>query len=142
MLGGTGNDTFLFSQQDAAVVTWHDNDASLTLDAGDTFSITGGFDVVDNFAAGDDIIQFQTRNPVTANLSKMDAPGNGLVVNQKYFLQQGTLSGTTFTVGGSGSDTLVVYDGNQFSNVSQGALVISGVSPSELSCNGAQISLV
>ena len=135
LIGGTGADTFRFNQGDSPAVQFIDNNLNSTLDAGDTFNFTGGADVVQNFS-GSDNMHFDCT--VNFNPINMAAPANGLTIDQRYFLVQGSLSGSTFTAGG-GSDTLVVYDGDPTAGVSQTGLVIKGVSPSSLTASGNSI---
>gem|GEM_PF-1602278 len=139
LTGGAGADEFHFFQGDASAAVYHDTNPNATLDAGDTFTFADGVDVVNGFT-GADIIDFGTGSSISPVLSVMAAPGNAVATNQKYFMQQGSLSGNTFTVG-AGSDTLVVYDGNSTGSVSQGALVIKGITPGQLTTNGDHIGL-
>ena len=139
MIGGAGADDFHFYQGDSTAALFIDNNLDSTLDAGDTFIFTGGVDVVNGFS-GSDVVHLSV-NGNNRSLSNMAVPANGLTIDQRYFLVQGSLSGSTFTAGG-GSDTLVIYDGNNTAGVSQTGLVISGVAPSSLTTNGNYISHV
>jgi len=62
----------------------------------------------------------------------MATPDNGLVNDGHYFLERGDYSSGIFTVTGNGADTLVVYDGDSTSAISQAALVLKGVNPTQL----------
>jgi hypothetical protein len=60
-------------------------------------------------------------------------PNNGVATNQKFFMVQGNLAGNQFTVNSStGTDTLVVYDGDSTGGVTQTGIVLSGVTLTQL----------
>ena len=62
--------------------------------------------------------------------------GNTTVSDEKYKLVTGTYASGTFTVSSSGTDTLVIYDGDDSSGVSQTAVVLKGITTSTLTDNG------
>ena len=147
--GGVGADQYVFNQGDSPVVTFaHSaaNASATVVTDGDTFSFAAGADVItaggfETAGVNGDKINFNSDgnnitnpNPMTnANGVGLLIPGNGLVTDQHYFVVQGNYSGSIFTVNTtSGTDSLVVYDGDQSSAVTQTGLVIQGVAPSLL----------
>lgn len=139
LLGGSSSDAFQFIQGEGTTALFIDDDHDNTLDSGETFTFSGGVDTVQGFGTGD-VVWFETPDNFSYGLSKIDTPADGLVIDQKYFLVQGSLSGSTFTASSGGSDTLVVYDNDPTGVVTTGGLVVKGVTPSGLSCNNNLIS--
>jgi Ca2+-binding RTX toxin-like protein len=153
--GGAGVDQYVFKQGDSPVVTFaHSaaNASATVVTTGDTFSFVAGADVItsggfDVFGVNGDKINFFSDganitniNPMTNNGVGLLIPGNGLVTDQQYFVVQGNYSGNIFTVNtASGTDSLVVYDGDLSSGVTQTGLVIQGVAPSLLTQQWGQI---
>ncbi len=142
--GGLGADQFRFIQGDSTAVTVAVG-GDATLNTGDIFTFTsraadvvhGSFDVAGTSAAGGDRIQlFSLANQ--SNPTGVTAPTNGLVTDQKFFTVQGNYDGvSSFTVNTtSGLDTLVVYDGDATSGVTQTALVVQGHTPTTLTVSG------
>ena len=139
--GGLGADQFRFIQGDSTAVTVAVG-GDATLNTGDIFTFTGGaadvvhgsFDVAG--ASGDRIQLFSLANQ--SNPTGVTAPTNGLVTDQKFFTVQGNYDGvSSFTVNTtSGLDTLVVYDGDATSGVTQTALVVQGHTPTTLTVSG------
>jgi len=127
MTGGLNVDTFTISQGDSPVVTFADLGA-VGLDTGDTFTFAGlAADRITDFGSSEEI-------NMSALLVGTATPTNGLATDQGFFVVQGNLSGGTFTVDSTagGLSTLVVYDGDSTGGVTQTALVLSGVTLSEL----------
>jgi hypothetical protein len=147
--GGAGADQYVFKQGDSPVVTFaHSaaNASATVVTNGDTFSFVAGADVItsggfDVFGVNGDKINFFSDGANITNPNPMAAvPANGLVTDQQYFVVQGTYSGNIFTVDtASGTDSLVVYDGNLSSAITQTGLVIQGVAPSLLTQQWGQI---
>ncbi len=142
LIGGAADDNFRFSQEEGTAVLFIDTNNNNLLESGETFTFTGGADEVRGFSGGDSI-HFSTPDNFSQSVHVMDnTPADGLVIDQRYFLVGGSLSGSTFTIGG-GSDTLVVYDGDPTGDVSQAALVIKNVIPTSVNTNNwNNISLV
>jgi uncharacterized repeat protein (TIGR02059 family) len=157
LYGGTGADTldgggdadvFIFRQGDSTAVTYYDNGAPSAVDNGDTFSFSGGADVIvgsgftvvgengDRIEFWNNFAGVQNPSPMgtwAANVLTPIIPGNGQAADQQYYLVRGGYSGGVFTVNDSaGADTLMVYDGDPFGTASQTGLVISGVTPGQL----------
>ncbi|MDO8263423.1 MAG: hypothetical protein Q7T21_09360, partial [Gallionella sp.] len=130
--GGAGADKFRFKQGDSTLVSGFDSNSNLILDSGDTFAFAGGVaDVITNFGTRDNIFMDTVldNNPVNS----IAAPTSGLAIDQSYFTVQGDYLAGTFTVNTvSGIDTMVVYDGDSTAGVTQTAMVLSGVTLSQL----------
>lgn len=154
--GGGGNDQFNINQGESPlvnIVRGSGNSGAIT--NGDIFSFAGGAgDVIasgfDVTGQGGDKINFQSSgfdivnpHPMTnSTTGALMIPADGLVGDQQYFVLQGNYLNGAFTVNNlSGLDSLVVYDGDQSSGVTQTALVIKGVMPSQLVENWGQIYL-
>jgi Ca2+-binding RTX toxin-like protein len=147
--GGGGNDEYRFKQGDSPTVVFAHGPSSVSATAGntgDTFTFAAGADVItangfDVTGANGDKIVFNSDGPNITNSNPMSfIPGSGLVTDQQYFVVRGDFVGNTFTVNtGAGADSLVVYDGDQSSNVTQTGLVIQGVAPSLLVQQWGQI---
>jgi Ca2+-binding RTX toxin-like protein len=134
MVGGAGADTFEFEQGDSPVLTLSFSQAQDGSLQGAVYSFAGGVELIADFAVGDkvelrpqleDIFKRGTLTPMS--MTEVEK-ANGLVVDQKFFLLQGTLNENgTFTVGKNyfeGSDTLVVYDGDSTRAVTQTGFVL------------------
>ena len=141
--GGAGEDSFQFEQGDSPVLTLN---TSVATDAymltGATYTFAGGkVEVIENLAVGDQVwlnppFEGVTGSPWLSMMGGTSTPGNnGLVTNQGYFGVRGTLGANgVFTVGtyNNSPDTLVVYDGDGSSGVSQTGFVLKGVPMGDL----------
>jgi uncharacterized repeat protein (TIGR02059 family) len=137
MTGGAGDDEFIFAQGDSPVGTVNLGGDS-TLGNGDTFSFANGIDSITDFAAGDSLgLAFPMQDLLGASQAPTymgSAPSNGLAINQGFFAVQGNFVNNVFTVDNtaSGHDMLVVYDGDSTSAITQTALLLSGVTLTQL----------
>ena len=142
--GGTGADEFSFYQGDSPLVSFLDNGLG-GLNSGDVYNLPFGVDLVSGsgFASAWDKINFEGEDPDQVAVTSMgSAPSNGLVTDQKYFTVQGNYLNGSFTVNTTaGKDTLVVYDGDPTSGVTQTAIVITSVIPSQLTQLGGPGSI-
>lgn len=141
--GGAGDDSFGFEQGDSPVLTLN---TSVATDAymltGATYTFAGGkAEVIESLAVGDQVwlnppFEGVTGSPWLSMMGGTSSPGNnGLVTNQGYFGVRGTLGANgVFTVGtyNNSPDTLVVYDGDGSSGVSQTGFVLKGVPMGDL----------
>ncbi|MEI8266615.1 MAG: Ig-like domain-containing protein [Betaproteobacteria bacterium] len=144
LLGGAGDDSFGFEQGDSPVLTLNTSGATdAYMLTGATYTFAGGkAEVIDSLAVGDQVwlnppFDGVTGSPWLNFVGGTSAPGvNGLVTNQGYFGVRGSLNATNdvFTVGtyNNSPDTLVVYDGDGSSGVSQTGFVLKGVSMGDL----------
>jgi uncharacterized repeat protein (TIGR02059 family) len=140
LLGGSGTDTFEVTQGEGTAAVYTDVNLNGLLDANDTYTFASGVDIVQNFS-GNDVINVETPDNFSANVSVLTTPpADGLTIDQRYFLLTGTYNGTLFTVG-DGSDTLMIYDGDRTSGLTQSALVIREVAATSLVTNGPEIAL-
>jgi Ca2+-binding RTX toxin-like protein len=143
--GGQGADDFLFEQGDSPELSFVAGTNSFSL-TGATYTFAGGkAEVINDFGVGGDAILIRPiLDGVTGAgwlsqqyMSTAPLPGEtlGVASDQRFFYVQGDLgSNGVFTVGTngmSGADTLVVYDGDATSGVSQTGFVIKGVKPSD-----------
>ncbi len=150
MTGHGGSDEFSFEQGDSPVVTVNLTlgTGNTVLDNADTFTFAGGLaDFITDFSSGERINLDALLGEFTGvqGPSWMGAtlPTNGLATNQGFFLVQGVYNGTTtFTASSAGADTMVVYDGDSSSAVTQTALVLSGVTLSNLSVSLGSNSII
>ncbi len=146
MTGGGGVDEFQFTQGDSPVGVVNLGGDSV-LGNGDTFTFAGGVDRITDLSSGEGLYltageeEFGIQGgpgwmgvwpatPATASL-----PTNGQATDQGLFFVQGAFNTGTnvFTVDDtSGTDTLVVYDGDSSASVTQTGIVLSGVTLSEL----------
>jgi uncharacterized repeat protein (TIGR02059 family) len=145
MTGGWGNDTFSFQQGDSPEVTV-DTGLDGILNTGDTFTFTGGkADLITDFTNGGseyDSINLNLPSDAPTKGGWMGStPSDGLAADQSYFLVRGDYNNGTFTVNtANGVDGLLVYDGNSavthgantVGEVTQTAIVLSGVTPGYL----------
>ena len=142
--GGTGTDSFSFYQGDSPLTSYLDN-GTPGLNTGDVYNLPFGADVIagSGFSTVGDQINFYTGDPKFSAPNLIgSAPTIGLVTDQKIFTVQGNFNNGSFGVDTTmGKDTLVVYDGDPTSGVTQTAIVITGVIPSQLTQNWSQISL-
>ncbi|WP_420597792.1 hypothetical protein [Neptuniibacter sp.] len=113
--GGDGQDTFIFSQGDSPEMTY---------DGIDTFTALNGLDVISDFNDGDDSI----------DLSGLDFSNafSGSAQDQNVSIVDGDWDGTEFVVSNSGSDALVVYDGDDSASANFTGVVLSDVDASLL----------
>jgi hypothetical protein len=136
--GGNGGDSYTFEQGDSPAVTGKNLGVDGVLNTGDTFSFASGVDRITDFSSGDS--GFDLDIPLGDVFGNAGAPGymgsmpsNGLATDQGYFAVQGNYAGTTFTVNTvAGADSLIVWDGDSSSAVTQTGLVLSGVTLAEL----------
>ena len=137
LTGGLGIDDFLFDQGDSPAVTGLNLGSDGSLNTGDTFSFANGVDCITDFTRGDRTELAHPTADENGNVRYMgSAPSNGLATNQGYFVVQGDYNANTgiFTVYTStGSDTLIVWDGDPTGGVIQTGIVLSGVTPDKLS---------
>ena len=118
MNGGAGNNTFVFAQGDSTVTAWTDINVIGTVDAGDTFTFSGGVDLINlSGLSGTTTMTLSNATLQTAEEAVQD---------DKYTLTEGVFNGGVFTVG-TGTDTLVVYDGTTGTLVSQTAFVLTNL---------------
>ena len=141
---------FLFLQGDSTSVTFRDQ-GSAGLSNGDTFTFNNGADIIlggfnavtpqtdplgNTYLYGDSInLYSDSYSYHDIDLSHMATmPQNGLTTNQGYFFQQGSYAEANgiFTVNDTGSDALIVYDGDATAGISQTALVIANVNSAYL----------
>ena len=143
--GGLGADQFRFTQGDSTAVSVSVG-GDATLNTGDRFTFAGGladvvhgrFDVAGTNSGSGDRIEFRTA-PNQFNPTSMVAPTNGLVTDQKFYTVRGNYDAEANAFDVStliGLDTLVVYDGDATSGVSQTALVVQGHAPGTLTVSG------
>ncbi|NNU43716.1 hypothetical protein [Ramlibacter montanisoli] len=129
MTGNAGTDEFQFNQGDSTPVAVNlGGDA--TLNTGDTFTFTGGADVVTDLSAGD---AFSMQGPQSGYMGSL--PANGLAAEQAFYVVRGEYSagtGTFLVDAAAGTDSLVVYDGTSGTGVTQTAMVLEGTIPDEL----------
>ena len=134
--GGAGADTFSFQQGDSALASYLDKGLA-GLNSGDVYNFLAGTDVIAGagFATAGDNIKI-----AASTMTMLTSPTTGYVTNQAYFDVRGNYVDGAFTVDTvAGKDTLVVYDGDESSNVAQTALVITSVNPTQLS-NGLSLT--
>jgi Ca2+-binding RTX toxin-like protein len=123
MTGGDGEDEFYFEQGDSPTLVFTDNGDTVLSD-GDTFTFNGlAGDVITDFNSGDivELSNVYTDYYWSSNLS-------GIVSDSSYALVTGDYADGVFTVNeASGTDTLVVYDGDSTTlSATQTGLVIQG----------------
>jgi Ca2+-binding RTX toxin-like protein len=145
--GGAGDDTFNFAQGDSPVLTLNTSGVTdLSTLTGATYTFAGGkAEVIESLQTGDSVWLSPPLDGATGSNDLDFFPGfdwgntmrsgeervPGLVMNQAYFGVGGTLGANgVFTVGSAGNspDTLVVYDGDGSSSVSQTGFVLKGMS--------------
>lgn len=135
--GGDGGEEFNFDQGDSTTVVYS---AGTYTFSGGADVISGGFTVTGTANDWwDTADQVNLYSPIPGSgLSTMGVPGDHLVTDQKYFLERGDYNGAsgTFTLSASGADTLVIYDGDKTSGVSQTAVVVENVLPTQLTDTG------
>jgi hypothetical protein len=145
LTGGSGLDHFDFAQGDSTAVTANltKGTSNTALDNGDTFTFAGGqADVITDFSSGEGISLnaiFRDYNG-QPGLGFMDRnlSADGLALDQRFFGVTGSFDNKTgvFAVDssltGNAADTLVVYDGDGSSSVTQTAFVLEGVALSQL----------
>ncbi|MBK9205680.1 MAG: hypothetical protein IPL73_25285 [Candidatus Obscuribacter sp.] len=144
--GGAGADQVVFYQGDSTAVTYADASASGTVNDGDTFTFTGGVDIVagSGFSVtgitGDKINL--AAGPAQYGLGSMALPACWPGEQPAVLPGARQPVGGSFTVNTtSGADTLVVYDGDVTAGVSQSGFVITGHAPTELLTSTNQIYL-
>ena len=145
MTGGDGPDEFEFEQGDSPAVTARNLGADGLLNNGDTFSFANGVDRVTDLSNDEAIALQQTMSDYLGNLGGLNymgsLPANGLVTDQGYFALQGAFNAGVFTANTAGTDTLIVWDGDASSAVTQTGIVLSGVQVGELQLGGSWIQL-
>jgi len=135
--GGDGADEYEFEQGDSTSVSFNTTTHVYTF-AGGADVITGGFTIgIDGNNNGDrndvDRLYIEAGLP-GGRMEKMAVPNDGLVTDQHFFLERGDLNDAfnAFTVNNAGADTLVVYDGDCTASISQTALVLQDIYPTQL----------
>ncbi len=137
MNGGAGAEQYEFTQGDSTPVTFNSGAGTYTFTGGADV-ISGGFNVaatnLNVNMSNDTGDRIHLRSDMPGNgMSSMANPGDGTVTDQHYFLERGNYSAGVFTNNVTGADTLVVYDGDSATGgVSQTALVVQGVDPTQL----------
>lgn len=113
--GGDGKDLYMFSQGESPEITY---------DGVDTFTALNGLDVISDFTLGDDSI----------DLSSLDFTNafTGTAQDENVSILDGDWDGSEFTVSNSGSDTLIVYDGDDSAAANFTGIVLSDVDQSLL----------
>ncbi|MGI1670854.1 MAG: hypothetical protein K6L74_11095 [Neptuniibacter sp.] len=113
--GGDGKDLYLFSQGESPEITY---------DGVDTFTALNGLDVISDFTLGDDSI----------DLSSLDFTNafTGTAQDENVSIVDGDWDGSEFTVSNSGSDALIVYDGDDSAAANFTGIVLSDVDQSLL----------
>jgi hypothetical protein len=138
LTGGGGNDSFLFLQGESSTGVVNLNAGGLigVLDNGDTFTFANGVDRITDFSTGDNLNMLAPDNSNLPFPSWMGStpPANGLATNNGFFTVQGSFNGTsTFTVNNTtGTDSLVVYDGDPSTGATQSVIVLTGVTTAQL----------
>ncbi len=142
--GGGGRDQFFFQQGDSPAVTARNLGGDGVLNNGDTFSFANGVDRITDLSNGEaiELNQFDTDFFDSGAPHYMgSAPANGLVTDQAYFALQGDFNAGTFTANTTGADTLIVWDGDPSSAVTQTGIVLSGVQAGQLQLGGSWFQL-
>jgi hypothetical protein len=105
----------------------------------DTFTFSSGVDRITDLSSGEgfnlDVAGADYGVQGSVTFMGASLPTNGQATDQGFFLVQGSFNTGTnvFTVDDtSGTDTLVVYDGDSSASVTQTGIVLSGVTLSEL----------
>lgn len=146
LTGGAGRDEFEFDQGDSPAVTARNLGSDGVLNNGDTFSFANGVDRITDLVGGESLGLNKPLSDLLGNSgapSYMGAtPANGLVTDQGYFATQGNFTGGVFTVNDTGTDTLLVWDGDATNGVSQTGLVLSGVQVTQLQLWGSWINVM
>jgi hypothetical protein len=143
MTGGNGSDGFMFAQGESPAVTAMNLGGDGTLNTGDTFVFANGLDRITDFVGSGESVEFY---PLYSDLFNFaDAPSfmglgndktpptNGLATDQGYFVVRGSNAGNTFTVNTTaGVDTLIIWDSDSSSAVTQSGILLSSVTPDQL----------
>ena len=134
MNGGGGVNQFEISQGDSTAVTVGGLSSGSVVN-GSTFSF-GGAGLADVITGGlTQGSKIHINNALNGfNSPHYQASTSGVAGDQEYFLEQGNYSATSgvFTVSATGTDTLVVYDGDTSSGVSQTGVVLRYITPGML----------
>ncbi|WP_415891745.1 hypothetical protein ACMXYN_10320 [Neptuniibacter sp. PT8_73] len=119
--GGDGDDLYIFSQGDSPVMTF---------DGVDTFTALNGLDVISDFTLGDDSI----------DLSSLDFSNafTGTAQDENVSILDGDWDGTEFVVSNTGSDALVVYDGDDSAAANFTGIVLSDFDESLLQITSSE----
>ncbi|WP_310451434.1 SwmB domain-containing protein [Sulfuritalea sp.] len=125
MTGGAGDDDFGFNPGDGTAVSY----------ASGVYTFAGGADMITDFALGDGL---NLNLPATRDWAATSPDNMG---DDDYILVQGNYSGGSFNENVTGTDTLLVYDGDATSNFAATGVVLSGVTPSQFSASGDFLSL-
>ena len=136
MSGHSGADNFIFDQGDSPRVSFAERGGT-GVSTGDTFTFAGGRDdLTSDFGSGDEIefeVRFDDYTGVRDPGKMARTPSNGRASEQGFFLVQGDFSGGVFTVNrNGGDDTLVVYDGDPGTAVTQTGIVLTGVTLAQI----------
>ena len=143
--GGAGGDGFQFEQGDSPVLTVNTSAVTDTyMMTGAVYTFAGGkAEVIEDFQVGDEIELMPPFDGITGaawlNGMTTQSPGmgtaGGAVTDQRFLGLRGMLgTNGVFSVGAydNSPDTLVVYDGDASSGVSQTGFVLKGVSLNDL----------
>ncbi|OGT09088.1 MAG: hypothetical protein A3J49_05830, partial [Gallionellales bacterium RIFCSPHIGHO2_02_FULL_57_16] len=129
--GGAGIDWFGFAQGDSPVVTYDSGSGNFTF-------FGGGFaDIITDFSSGESV----GLHGVAGKMAAM--PTDRLAADQSFFMVGGFYNAGTGVFGQnnvSGTDALIVYDGDATAGVMQTGLVLSGVTPAQLTVWNGYIS--
>ena len=143
LTGGTGVDTFIFQQGDSTTGTYAHIGTGYEvvggMTDGDTFTFTSGSaDVITDLHNAGDNIELWSDSEGNQGFVNALSSGNWdsstyTVGDQSYILVGGDYdSAGNFVVNHLGSDTLLIYDGDASSGVSQAAIVLVGVTTDQL----------
>lgn len=143
--GGAGGDGFQFEQGDSPALTVNTSAVTDTsMMTGAVYTFAGGkAEVIEDFQFGDEVRLSPPFDGITGaawlNGMTTQSPGmgtaGGTVTDQRFMGLRGTLGiNGVFTVGASNNspDTLIVYDGDASSGVSQTGFVLRKVSLNDL----------
>ncbi len=144
LTGGSGIDHFNFEQGDSPVTVFHENGGA-GVSNGDTFSFANGVDRITDLSSGEGISLQRALSDLLGNANAPhymgSTPANGLVTDQGYYVAQGNYLSGTFTVNNAGADTLLVWDGDSTTGVTQTAIVLSGVQAAQLGLGTGYVHL-
>jgi len=127
--GGAGADWFGFAQGDSPLVTYDSGSGN--------FTFGNSADIITDFSSGESIELFSNGGMA------MQSPVNGLAADQSFFMVGGFYDAGTGVFGQnnvSGTDALIVYDGDATAGVMQTGIVLSGVTLAQLDAWNGYIS--
>jgi Ca2+-binding RTX toxin-like protein len=146
LTGGNGADNFRFNQGERPAITGTNLGADNVLNINDTFSFATGVDRISDFGIGDglDLSGFgQVNPPLVSRMANI--PFNGMASDQGFFFVRGSFDETSkvFTFNDTnGSDTMLAWDGDSTTVVTQTAIIFIGTTPDHLSPAPAGSSLL